>query len=35
MKYEELIAYAIEIIKTFDPIIMTPDSHSDEFIQKY
>lgn len=35
MKYEELITLATEMIQSFNSIIHTPDSHSDQFILKY
>ena len=35
MKYEELIKLCLEIMKTYNPIILTVDSHSDEFVKKY
>lgn len=35
VKYEELIEYCVEIIRTFNPVIMTVDSHSEEFVTKY
>ncbi|KAL4453394.1 hypothetical protein ABPG74_017601 [Tetrahymena malaccensis] len=34
VKYEELIEYCIQIIKTFNPVILTVDSHSEEFVAK-
>jgi len=35
VNYEELIDYCLEIIRTFNPVIMTVDSHSEEFVTKY
>lgn len=35
LKYEELINHCLEIIKTYNPIILTVDSHSDQYIEKY
>ena len=32
MKFSELIEYAIECIKTFNPVIKTIDSHADDFL---
>lgn len=32
MKTQELIALCIEIIDSFNPVIMTPDTHYDNFI---
>lgn len=35
VKYEELIEYCVEIIRTYNSVIMTVDSHSEEFVNKY
>jgi hypothetical protein len=35
VNYEELIDYCLDIIRTFNPVIMTVDSHSEEFVTKY
>ena len=34
MKYSELIEACIEIIQTFNPVVQTLDSHSEEFTQR-
>lgn len=31
MKYGELIEACIDIIKSFNPVVMTLDSHADDF----
>ena len=33
-KYEELINYCLDIIKTYNPIVETVDSHADEYLKK-
>lgn len=33
MKYGELIDACIEIIKNYNPVVQTLDSHADEFTQ--
>ena len=33
MRYERLIAMAERLIKSFNPVIMTLDSHCDEFMR--
>lgn len=35
LKYEELIIFCEDIIKSYNPIIMTVDSHSDQFIEQH
>lgn len=33
MAYDKLINIAIKLIKSYDPITMTPDSHCEQFLQ--
>ena len=33
MKFNELIDSCIEVIKTFNPVIKTLDSHADDFLK--
>jgi hypothetical protein len=33
MRYEQLISLAERLIKSFNPITLTPDSHCEEFMR--
>ncbi|CAD8115410.1 unnamed protein product [Paramecium sonneborni] len=34
MRYQQLITHVIELIKSYNPIILTPDSHCEQYIQE-
>lgn len=33
MRYEQLISLAEKMIKSFNPVILTPDSHVEQFMK--
>lgn len=35
LKYEELINLCCDLIKTFDPVVLTVDSHAEQFLTKH